>query len=264
MKKVMIADDEQNVRTALQLLIPWEELGCKIVYAAKNGSEVLNALEEYQPDILVTDIKMPVTDGLEVARQLSEKKSGISVILLTAYAEFEYARQALQYHVSEYIVKTAVLEQLPDAIKRVCARLDERAGRVLTDGLFYENARPVLPASDNRRNEDRLVQEVNEYIADNYCSRIALADMARTLHINKSYLSHIYKEKTGKNIFDVINEKRLEAAKKLIRQTDLRLNEIALRVGFDDAAYFSRFFRKYTGMSPKDYKCRTHGREDSL
>lgn len=395
MKKVMIADDEMNVRTALQLLIPWQELDCEIVYTAKNGAEVLKALDTYQPDILVIDIKMPVTDGLEVARQLYEKKSEISVILLTAYAEFEYARRALQYRVSEYIVKTAVLEQLPDAIKRVCASLDERnsrslvkrrreflyallkgaagsvtvseeyrcvwqayakenqaylllllhapsgaigplpeegfcscpytvlhlnaeescalfsgslparqelqeccekfltlsgkqppAGtlfgisnvfnditmlpdalascRLLTDALLYENASPVLFVSDSRRNEDRLVQQVNEYIEGNYCLRITLADMAGCLHINRSYLSHIYKEKTGKNIFDVINEKRLDAAKKMIRQTDLRLNEIAVRVGFDDAAYFSRFFRKYTGMSPKDYKDRSRGREESL
>lgn len=248
MYRVMIADDEQTVRTALQLLIPWEELDCKVVYTARNGAEVLKALEEYLPDILIIDIKMPVVDGLEVAGRLWEKKSGISVIILTAYAEFEYARQALQYHVSEYIVKTAVLEQLPDAIKRVC------------DLRMQTNGQQQVPADipETIRNEDRLIQQVNQYINQNYCSRISLTDMAGTLHINKSYLSHIYKEKTGKNIFDVISEKRMDLAKDLMRKTDLRLNEIALRVGFDDPAYFSRFFRKYTGMSPKDYKYSTY------
>ena len=71
--KIMLADDEPIMRKALQSLIDWERIDCEIVYVAENGQEVLNALKEIQPDILITDIKMPGADGIEISRYIWEK-----------------------------------------------------------------------------------------------------------------------------------------------------------------------------------------------
>lgn len=95
--------------------------------------------------------------------------------------------------------------------------------------------------SDRQNQTDWLITEVNDFIAQNYCGHVTLAEIADSVHVNRSYLSRIYKERTGKNVFDVINARRVEKAKELLQTTNMRVYEVALFVGFEDAAYFSRF-----------------------
>ena len=106
--------------------------------------------------------------------------------------------------------------------------------------------------------------QTQEYISSHYRSRITLEEIAASLHVNRSYLCRIYKEKTGENIFDLIKKKKLDAAKQLIAHSDLRISDVARQVGFEDAAYFSRFFKKYTGMSPKEYELQTRTEQETL
>ena len=110
--------------------------------------------------------------------------------------------------------------------------------------------------SDRQNQTDWLITEVNDFIAQNYCGHVTLAEIADSVHVNRSYLSRIYKERTGKNVFDVINARRVEKAKELLQTTNMRVYEVALFVGFEDAAYFSRFFKRYTGVSPKKFEYR--------
>ena len=124
MWKVMIADDEPYIREGLEKLIPWGELGCELVYVAQNGQELLAQIQKDAPDIAVIDIKMPLMDGMEVAEYIYKNHIRTSVIFLTAYADFQYARKAIQYQVSDYIVKTAALEEIPVAIENIKQRLE--------------------------------------------------------------------------------------------------------------------------------------------
>ncbi|WP_321004294.1 helix-turn-helix domain-containing protein [Eisenbergiella porci] len=93
-------------------------------------------------------------------------------------------------------------------------------------------------------------------IEENYCSRLTLDDIAEQVHLNKSYLSRLYKQKTGENLFDAINRLRIAKAREYIQAQSHMIYEVAGMVGFDDNAYFSRVFKKYTGMSPKEYEKR--------
>ena len=79
--KIMLADDEPIMRKALQSLIDWERIDCEIVYVAENGQEVLNALTEIQPDILITDIKMPGADGIEISKYIKRYKNEYNKII---------------------------------------------------------------------------------------------------------------------------------------------------------------------------------------
>ena len=128
--KIMLADDEPIMRKALQSLIDWERIDCEIVYVAENGQEVLNALKEIQPDILITDIKMPGADGIEISRYIWEKRLATKIILLTAYADFSYAQSAIRYNVVEYVTKTGAFDELLRAIERCKVLLAEKNIRV--------------------------------------------------------------------------------------------------------------------------------------
>ena len=124
--KIMLADDEPIMRKALQSLIDWERIDCEIVYVAENGQEVLNALIEIQPDILITDIKMPGADGIEISKYIWEKRLSTKVILLTAYADFSYAQSAIRYNVVEYVTKTGAFDELLRAVERCKMMLAEK------------------------------------------------------------------------------------------------------------------------------------------
>nr|MCR4777719.1 response regulator [Lachnospiraceae bacterium] len=90
--EVIIVDDERNIREGIERLIDWESLGCHVAASFSNGALALDYLRKNDIDIVITDIKMPVMDGLEMARILSEEKNMAKVIILTAYSDFEYAK----------------------------------------------------------------------------------------------------------------------------------------------------------------------------
>lgn len=362
MWKVMIADDEPFIREGIEQLIPWKELGCRLLYSASNGKELIEYMEHDEPDIVIVDIKMPVLGGLDVAAYIQEKQLDIKVIILTAYADFQYAHQAIRYNASDYIVKSSALEDIPQAIGRITKKLEESrfasfrlillygtaekealqkmaraafeemelkqieanqrqsfliiAGSRLTEeelvynsckklrelsrnflqknlevgispvfhdikqvpeyyadmtefvkeqmaqketGIFWKEKQTV-PELSVPEDSASLIRQVDEYVEQNFCSRISLDDIAEEVHVNRSYLSRIYKQKTGFNLFDTINMKRIQLAKQCIRENKMKMYEIAVQVGFEDTAYFSKVFKKFEGISPKEFS-RMNGQE---
>ena len=109
--------------------------------------------------------------------------------------------------------------------------------------------------------EESLIEKVLEYINSNYQRKLTLDEVADFVHMNRSYLSRVYKKKTGENLFDTINRKRVEVAKKYIREGNRKMWEIGAMVGVDDAAHFSKMFKRFTGYSPQDWR-RVTGQAD--
>ncbi len=104
MTKVLIVDDEKYVRMGIRSETDWALIGCEVVAEASNGEEALLMADEFRPDLVVSDIRMPKMDGIALAEKLLEKYPGTKVIFLTAYNEFEYARKAIRLGVSDYIL----------------------------------------------------------------------------------------------------------------------------------------------------------------
>lgn len=125
MWKIIAADDEGYIREALQKLIDWEKMDCSLEAVACDGQELLGLMEELRADIVITDIRMPGLDGLEVCRFLYETYPRTQVILLTAHSEFEYARAAIRYNVCEYVLKVSIIEELPKAVGKAVGELEK-------------------------------------------------------------------------------------------------------------------------------------------
>lgn len=290
--KIMLADDEPIMRKALQSLIDWEKIECEIIYAAENGQEVLNALTKMQPDILITDIKMPGADGIEISKYICENKLTTKVILLTAYADFSYAQSAIRYNVVEYVTKTGNFDELLKAIERCKALLMEQkvmlseekearmehlykkvmdmvddfkelyastgANNVQGDSgelnIYSTDIKNEMQETLSFDSKQKLIKESLEYIDKHYREQMSVSDISRALGTSTSYLSRIFKETTGETIIRTINNKRIEKAKMYLKETDYKVYEIADILGFENVTYFSRFFKKHIGLSPKDYK----------
>ena len=104
MLKVMIVDDDAIVRKGLAKIINWKALGSEIVFSAGTGRSAIDYIEKNKVDVILSDVKMPDVDGLELAQYIHEKHSDILVILISAYSEFEYAQKAIRYNVKEYLM----------------------------------------------------------------------------------------------------------------------------------------------------------------
>ncbi|MCQ2549015.1 MAG: response regulator [Lachnospiraceae bacterium] len=236
MIKIIAADDEQYIRNALSSLVDWSDLGAQLVGVYSNGRELIEAVDKDSPDIVITDIRMPVMDGIEVCKTLQEKYPQIGIIVLSAYSDFSYARMAMKYGVIEYILKADVVEELPVIMERI---IKERE----------KSTEETIAGND----EQNLFLRMQEYVNLHYREEISLTSLAEILHANASYLSRLYKSGAGVNLSDDILKKRIDKAKECLL-TGMKIYDIAEYVGFNDVGYFSKTFKKYTGKSPKDYR----------
>ena len=145
--KIMLVDDEEEVRESIIRKVPWEENGFTVVGSAENGEDALEKAELLEPDVVMTDIRMPYMDGLEMAERLRKLYPAVKIIIFSGFDEFEYAQQAIKLNVTEYILKPVNVEELTEILQRVKASLDQEiAEKRNVDSLretFYHNL-PVL------------------------------------------------------------------------------------------------------------------------
>ncbi len=144
---IILADDEPNILYGMQKGIDWENLGFSVVGTAQNGKEVLEMMEEYHPDLVISDIKMPFMDGLELARSIHEDYMNTRVILFSGWDDFEYARLAISYGVSEYIMKPINYEEMQRLLMNMHRKLDkeydEKMNRARLESA-YTKSLPLL------------------------------------------------------------------------------------------------------------------------
>ena len=188
MLKVLIVDDEAVVRRGIVLGIDWASLGCAVVGEAANGEEGLAAAERYSPNLIITDVRMPHMDGIEMMRVLRERGSTAHVIVLTAYNDFDYARSALRFGAADYLLKPFRDQELVAAIERVREKAEAFSSRSVQDDLL------ALPKGD----KSKYVLQTLEYIAAHYADAdINITTIARSIGISEGHLSHVFKKETS-------------------------------------------------------------------
>lgn len=141
---VVVADDEDELRQALCAMLPWEELGFRLVGDAANGLEALELVERLEPDLLITDIQMPFISGIDLARQAREIRPAIHIVFLSGYDDFEYAQQAISLGVERYLLKPITKAAFMTALEEVREKIESEreaqsyAARFHTDSQEYE------------------------------------------------------------------------------------------------------------------------------
>lgn len=239
MYRILIADDEERILEGIKSLIDWRALNSEIVFTATNGIDVKSWLSSHSADILITDIRMPGLTGMEIAAWIYENKIPTKVIFLTAYSDFQYAKQAMKYKVEAYVLKDDYLEEL------------EATVRTLIEAL-RKDSEDLTSHSDVKY--DKLIKKVCDIINERYNTDITLATLAAELHVSASYLSRKFSAEKGCPVTEYINQLRIRKAVELLQSTNMLVYEVAERVGIEDAAYFSALFKKYMGISPQKYK----------
>jgi putative two-component response regulator len=152
MLKVLIADDEPRVGQLVKHLIHWDELGLSFVDICRDGRTALERIEQEQPEIVITDIRMPVLTGLELVQQVTERFPQTRFVVISGYRYFEYAQKALKYGVEDYLLKPIDEEELNRTLKKICDALQTTAVHRAQMEKYeknYENSQKLLSRDVN-------------------------------------------------------------------------------------------------------------------
>lgn len=145
MYRIILVDDEEEVRKGIIRKIQWEKLGFTIVGDAENGEDALEKIEQSEPNVVMTDIRMPYMDGLTLAERIRQKYPSMKILIFSGFDDFEYAQQAIKLNVTEYILKPVNMEELTEILTRVHRNLDEEIEQRRDVDLLRESYRSSLP-----------------------------------------------------------------------------------------------------------------------
>ncbi|MDQ0900351.1 MULTISPECIES: helix-turn-helix domain-containing protein [unclassified Paenibacillus] len=247
MYKVILVDDERWVRVVLRKAVEQTKLPFEIVQECANGLEAIDALQKHKADLVISDVKMPIMDGIALAEQMTQMLANL--ILVSGYDDFQLAQKAIRFGVKDYLLKPVEMEAMADCL-----------GRWMQDRVT-KTARRFVDSPLIGTDEMSAIEQVQQFIGSNLSRDISLTDAAALVHLNPSYLSQLFKQQTGGKFVDYVIEMRMEEAKKLLIITSLRVSEIAERLGYGDISYFSSTFKKLIGCSPLEYR-KSGGRLD--
>ena len=253
----LIVEDEPLMREYLMLHLTsihgmWKTEGC-----ARDGLEALALLKARPFDLVITDIKMPHMDGLELADYIHVNHPGTDVIILTGYSEFDYARAAVRANAADYLLKPLQDVELHKALSKLAAK------RMTADSVpaavpFHAEAAPKEPARDD---PGILVQRARTYIRAHFTEPLSLNEVANTLAVNPAYLSSIFKSERGESYSKFILRLRMERAALLLRTYSVgKVNDIAPEVGYSSTKHFYTVFKDYFGMTPNEYRNQNKGK----
>lgn len=352
----MIVDDEPNIRNGLRYIIDWQKYNFTVCSVAKNGKIAIENMKSTYPDLIITDIKMPGLDGLGLIKHIRKTMNDKNMffIILSGYDEFEYAKEAIKYNVSRYLLKPIDEEELINIVESLASELSQenrfkffynrqveefnedfneveefsilidvicnnqklmiketiknlindfnqiylhpRIIKIYLDDFLLEISKIItnmggsiesvvkeynifnsdIASFNLNQLENELIEfslevaqfiselkqscsiinRVKQYINDNFFRDIKLKEMSKKFYINSAYLGQLFKKENGLSFSDYLSEIRLNNAKKLLRNTNLHVYQIAEKVGYKNSDYFIIKFKEKLDCTPMEYKNR--------
>lgn len=333
MYKLLLVDDEAIIRDGIMKMVGWEQLNIVVTSSCANAFAALDSMMDEMPDILMTDVRMPGMNGLELIERACSLYPHLHTIILSGYDEFDYARQAMKYGVKEYLLKPCSSEELEQALIRTCRDIDKQRCRVLQlSGERQEQVRRMTEKINELRagtqDADALLRHVNElakaaqdqsilrealfrvvtndvpaawsisviqdalsqpeqlndqivytiqrlreenngdirsfvqkmaaYVDEHYGDEsLSLQYIAdNVVFMSADYIGREFSRSIGEKFSNYLLRVRMEQAKVMLRgNPSTRSYEIAEQIGLgNNPHYFSQVFRKYTGMTPTEYR----------
>lgn len=255
MYRILIADDEPIERKVISKKIQEFFPGQTNVFQAENGREAIEIFEREKCDIVLIDIEMPGMNGLDAAERIRGMDRDCSIIFLTAFDDFNYAKKAISVKALEYLLKPGSDEELIAVLEEAFRISDEGERRRISERTIEEEKREILdgvPSEEIRMNV--VAEEIRRYIAGHYKEDLSLQDVAGAMRYSDAYFCKIFKKYFNRSFIVYLNELRIEKAKRMLEDAMRNIKDISSEVGYRDANYFAKVFKRITGVTPSDYR----------
>ena len=251
MYRVLLVDDEQIERMALAKKID-RYYGDKVnIYHAVNGREAVDMCSEHKNDIIIMDISMPEMNGVMAAKYIRQIDDKCSIIFLTAYDDFEYARNAIKIRALDYLLKPCDINDLLAVMDMAIQKLDRECD-------FKGNTKENKPERkrENVKNfdEQTTIKYLREYVENNYTFDISMQEVAEDLGYSDAYFSKLFKQYFNQNFTAYLTEYRIKKAKELLTDTNNSIKDISRMVGYEDSNYFAKIFKRIVGEIPSKFR----------
>jgi two-component system response regulator YesN len=263
MYTVLFVDDEPWVIVDILHSIPWEKLGFKVIGHYEKPREAKGVILSQKPHIVFVDINMPVMNGFELIRQCREEGYEGAFIILSAYSDFEFAKQAIKAAVLDYCLKPVNPEAMIKVLEETKIHLDEKEAVRLAEheaeaspSGVPDGAPSGAPSGDEEYisySEERF-NRVLDYVKSHFNTRLLLSELAEQFSFSKNYICFLFKKYTHTTFSNYITHIKIEKAKQLLEHTDMPLQLIAQETGFMDVYYFGRVFKIASGVPPHRYR----------
>lgn len=237
MYQLIIIDDERKIVEGMGQLFPWENIGFSVAGTFTSATEALDYVSHEHVDVVLSDIEMPDMTGLDLVKRLVEM-GGVRTVLFSSYQNYEYFRTAIQFGVTDYLLKPVSYAALLECFTRIREKLDEESNvaQVCSQG-YYE----------------QLVGQVEEYLRG-HIQDATLTRCAERVNLSPTYLSRIFKEKSGMSFSERLLKMRMERACELLSDPQYKGYDVAYDIGYDNPKNFSRAFKNYWGFTPSEYR----------
>ena len=257
MIRLLIADDEKLEREALAELVQRRFEREVVLEMAENGRKAADTAVLWGADLILMDIEMPGMSGLDAARAVLAQRPSCRVIFVTAYSLFQYAHEAVHLGACDYLLKPVDPDELEASVRRAIRQIEtERkleelaAAQPQPEQTETEEEAEDAPEEGENSQTALVMAHVRRSLEDNYMFDLSLDSVGEILHISPAYLSAQFKKYQKMNFLDCLTELRINAAKELLADPFRSSAEVASMVGYEDASYFARAFKKRTGMTP--------------
>ena len=237
--KIMIVEDQKIILKGIEKM--FRHFCQDEIFPFSDPVEACRKLSLLHPDVIFTDIVMEGLDGLTLLRSASKALPRCRFVIISGFANFEYARQAIDLKVDSYLLKPIERSALEEV---------------------YHKLRKALQEAEPPARKLRVSEEALRYIREHSAEKLSIASIAAQVHISPNYLSNIFRKETGASVNEVIRQEQMKAAARLLRDTDLYLYEISEQLGYKDVKYFSLLFREYYQMTPKAYRQKYRAEEE--
>lgn len=244
---IVVAEDEELLLNHLVEKLNKHADGFKVIGTAMTGTQALKLAEEFMPDVLITDIQMPHMNGIELLEQIHTRFPHITTVILSGYAEFAYAQKAIQYEVSDYLLKPIDPADLTKVFSKIRTKLQEHQPAVELN--YDESMLRTAPAE--------IAHSLHDYITNHFFEEFDINVFAKQMNYSYSYLTKAFFQEYQQSPTKFLIQVRLNHAKQLLtKHMELSIQQVGEMTGYPDQSYFSRMFKKFTGYSPLEYRNR--------
>lgn len=247
MYRVLIVDDEMYEREGIRRQLSNGEYGISQLDVAENGLAALKRFEAEPYDIVISDVKMPVMDGLTMALRMQDLSPDVKLLFFSGYEDFNFVKQAIQIHAYDYLLKP-VGEKLVEKVQELIKLLDEKYG---LEGR-------------QQTNHSMIVDKLISIVQTRYMEDLTIKQIAEEVLYSPNYLSMIFKRECGMGFYDYLVSVRMKRAKQMLLEENVKIYQVANAVGYEDTVAFIKRFRREFGCTPAQFRNGRSTREQKL
>jgi Response regulator containing CheY-like receiver domain and AraC-type DNA-binding domain len=246
----MVDDEIFSIQGILDS-VNWTKVKFDKVLTANSFSQAMNIFLQDKIDILLCDIEMPFGNGIQLVEWVKERYPQVECIFLTCHGEFSFASSAIKLRCFDYILKPVPTDILEDTLLRAQKKIEQERleQNYLEYGKMYINQ---MKEENSEKLSKDVAYKVKAYINEHIAEAVNVEMLARLVNLSPDYLTRIFKKEEQITLNDYIIQQRMFLAKELLTTTEMSVNRVSDKSGYSNYSYFSKAFKKYYGISPRE------------